>query len=287
MSNVSNRYKIIERLRSEKDMELMRLEVSKILDEELSKPAEEIDVAFVDALMDLVDVGEPSETQLEQGWSDIQKKLHVRKQRSWTNALTRVAAVLVAVIAVFFLSFETAKAFRWTHLLKVLAPVAETFGIYSASIIDSQAPNQDSIVYTDEETEYSQQTYLSLAEMPAEVDGFRIVPKWMPERFSFLQGAVYTDPDMAEASVTYQAGEETVIIRCMLSYSDDDAFSYEYERTLDIPLTEVVNGLTLSIYENTDSKKLAGSWVDHDAHYQITGYITIEELKMIVGSMME
>lgn len=286
MSNVSNKYKIIERLRSEHDMELMWLEVSKILDEELSKPAEEIDVAFVDALMDLLEIEEPSEKQLEQGWAEIQKKLHVRKQRGWASALTRVAAALVAVIAMFFLSFETAKAFRWTHLLKVLAPVAETFGIYSASIIDSQTPNQDSIVYTDEETEYSQQTYLSLEEMPPEVDGFRIVPKWIPDRFSFLQGAVYADPDMAEASVTYQAGEETVIIRWMLSYSDGDAFSYEYERKLDVPLTEVINGLSIDYYKNMDNNRIYASWVDRDAHYQISGYITVEELKMIAGSLM-
>lgn len=146
MSNVSNKYKIIERLRSEKDMELMWLEVSKILDEELSKPAEEIDIAFVDALMDLVEIEEPSKKELERGWSEIQKKVHMRKQRNWTNVLTRIVAVLIAVIVLFFLSFETAKAFRWPYLLKALAPVAETFSIYSTSNVDSQVLNQDSIV---------------------------------------------------------------------------------------------------------------------------------------------
>lgn len=136
MSNVSNKYKTIERLRSENDMELMWLEVSKILDEELSKPAKEIDIAFVDALMDLVEIEEPSKKELERGWSEIQKKVHVRKQRSRTNMLARVVAVLIAVIVLFFLSLETVKAFRWPHLLKTLAPVTETFGIYCASSLD-------------------------------------------------------------------------------------------------------------------------------------------------------
>ena len=286
MSNASNEHKIIERMRSENDMELMQLEISKILEEELSKPAEEMDLELIDELMDMLGIQPPTEKQLAEGWTEIRKRTCARKCRSWAGILTRVAAVFIACIAVFFASFETAKAFRWTHLLKVLAPVAETFGIYSASSIDFQAPEPDSIVYFDEDTEYSQQNYLSLAEMPSEVDGFRIVPEWMPDRFSFVQGAVYVDPDMAEASVTYQSGEDTVIIRTLLSYSDDAVFGYTYERALDEPQTDIVNGRTLNVYENTESDKLSASWVEQDAHYQISGNMTVAELKRIAGSLM-
>ena len=286
MSNRNNEHMVFERLRSENDMELMQLEITRYLDEELSKPAEEMDVQLIDELMDMLGIASPSPEQLERSRLKIHEQAHARKC-CWVQVLTRLAAAFIALVVVFFVSFETAKAFRWTHLLKVLTPVAETFGIYSASSIDSQAPAPQRSISFDADTEYTQQTYLSIEEMPAEVDGFKLVPEWIPDRFSFMQGAVYLDPDMAEASVTYQAGEDTVIIRWMLSYSDEDTFSYEYERKLDVPTTEIINGLELSYYENIDNNRIYASWVDRDAHYQVAGNITIEEAKLIAESLMK
>ncbi|MBQ8506062.1 MAG: DUF4367 domain-containing protein [Clostridia bacterium] len=287
MSNGINERKIIERLSLENDMELMQLEISRMLEEELSKPVNEVDMQLVDELLDMLEAERTTEKERAQGWNGIQKGMRAHRQRRWVRALSRTAAGIVVLAALFFVSFETAKAFRWTHLLKLLAPVAETFGIYSTSSMDSKAPIPNDIAYTDAETEFSQQTIFSLEEMPAEKDGFRVIPQWLPERFAFQQGAVYEDPDMMEISVSYQAGDDILVIRMMLSYNDESVFGYEYERTLNEPLTEDINGRELSYYHNTDSERMSASWIDQGAHYQISGNISHEELTQIVGSMMD
>lgn len=286
MSNAMNEHKIMERLGSEHDMELMQLEISKMLDEELSKPAEEMDMQLIDELMDLLGVEGMTDIQEAQCRSEIHRKLRARKSHSWMRAFTRVAAGFIVLVMLFFVSFETAKAFRWTHLLKILAPVAETFGIYSTSSIDSDPPAQSNLAYTDEETDYSQQVFNTLAEMPAEKDGFRVIPQWLPERFGFLQGTLYEDPDMAEATVSYQAGDDFLLIRLMISYNDESAFVYSYERTLDEPLAEEINGIAVSFYENMDDRMMSASWINREAHYHLTGNLTLDEARQIAASMV-
>lgn len=287
MSNAANEQKIIERMRSEKEMEMMRHEISRLLDEELSKPAEDMDLQRIDELLDLLEADGPTRKQKTECWKSIQEKRKARSCIRWKRFFYCGAAAAAVLAAVFFVSFETAKAFQWTHLLKILAPVAETFGILSTSNLSSDLPVQDNQIYIDEETEYSQQSFLSLAEIPAEKNGFRVTPKWVPERFAFHQGAIYEDPDMADISITYLDGEDMLFLRTMILYDDENIFSYVYEKTLEEPITEVFEDITLSYYRNMDDNMMSVSWIDREAHYHLMGNITLEEVRLIVGSILE
>jgi len=283
MPNKFDQRKLVDQLIHDKDVELMPYELNDMLEKELSKPADQIDMQFVDELLDLLGAEEPTAAERQACWQSIQKKMPAKKTLSWKSAMRRIAAAAAVLVVLFFASFESAKAFQWTFLLKLLAPVAETFGIYSTSTFGSDDPVNDNTALLNEDTEYEQLTYLSLEEMPSEISGYRIIPGWIPERFAFVQGSVYEDPDMAHCSMLYSYESEYLNITTSIFYNEDAVFGFEYERTLPEPLTEVINGYSVSYYHNnSNEKRLSASWIEETTHYHIDGNVTEKELKQII-----
>ena len=284
MPNRFEHRELMNQLIHDKKSELMPHELNDILEKELSKPAEDVDVQLVNDLLDLLGAEEPTAAQKEACWQNIQEK---RKPFHWQRALRRIAAAAAAIMVLFFVSFETAKAFRWTFLLKLLAPVAETFGIYSTSTFDSETSANINAIVLDDDTEYEQLTYASIDQMPSELNGYKALPGWVPERFAFAQGSYYQDPDMEHCSIFYAFMEDFLTIEISVFYNDESVFGFEYERTLPQPLTEEINGHTVNYYHNMEGNSLSASWIDGTAHYHVHGNISAGELEQIVGGMME
>lgn len=287
MPNSYDQRKLMDRLVQDKDAELMPNEINSILEKELSKPADEVDMQLVNELLELLGEEEPNAADKEASWQIIQQERKPKKRFNWRKTINRAAAIAAAIVVVFFVSFESAKAFRWTFLLKLLTPVAETFGIYSTSTIESEEPAvQNALVI--EDTGYEQVTYDSIEQMPAEVGGYRIIPTWVPDRFGFRQGTIYEDPDMVYCTLSYRDDEDTIRVNTCIYYNSDSVFSYVYERTLTEPKIEEENGIFVSYYyNNIDEDISSASWIDSEAHYQMEGNITDAELRQIVRSMIE
>lgn len=238
-------------------------------------------------LLDLLGGEKPAEAEKEACWKGIQAKRNMPKRSGCKPVLRRIAAAAAVLAIMFVVTFETAQAFRWSFLLKLLAPVAETFGIYSAGTFESEVPEDDAALVIDD-TGYEQLTYAALDQMPAEVSGYKVVPDWTPERFAFNLGTLYEDPDMAYCTLFYQNNDEAFSVNSYIYHNDDTVFSYEYERTLSEPLNEDIDGFSVSFYHNNeDGEVLAASWIDGDAHYHVEGMLTYDELRQIISSMME
>lgn len=128
MPNTNDR-KIIERLTNDPALEMKRHELEDLLESEVNKPAEEIDAQLVSDLLDILQPEEvPSGVQMEV-WKRINKQINP-KPRKTHRLLQRLVAAAAIIVLLFGLSLGAAKAFRWTFLLKLLQPVAESFGIY-------------------------------------------------------------------------------------------------------------------------------------------------------------
>jgi len=285
MPNLDQR-KLIERLNLDKNVELMPHELNELLEQELSKPAEEVDARLVSDLLDLLNADKASDAQREACWQEIETKVQKKKRHGYAVVLRRIAAAAAAVIVLFFVSFETAKAFRWTFLLKLLAPVAETFGIYSSNVFENQHTAQNDAMLSEDDTGYEQLSFASIDDMPAEVDGYRVTPAWVPERFAFLQGSVYEDPEMANISTSYIDEDDILSLNTWVFHTDDVIFNYSFERTLEEPITDIIEGIEVTYYHNSGDKHLSASWIDETAHYYVFGNVTPEELDHFIRSML-
>ena len=277
---------ILKRLDERCETELMPDDLMNMLEQELAKPAEEMDTDLVEELLELIGAEMPPEGAEENTWSKIEEQMSRPKPSVVLKIAKRVLAAAAVIVVLFFASFGTAKAFKWTFLLKLLAPVAETFGIYS----DNNLPGQESaahIPYTDETTGETQLQYATLADMPETYQGHRVLPVWLPERFTFLQGSLYDDGQAAVITAAYTGGEDFFNLTTTILASEADVSSYEFERSLDEPMESTINGYPVTYYHNTASKRLAVSWITDNACHMAIGYITQEELSKIVGALIE
>lgn len=282
MLNATDERRITEYLKSDGKTELMPYELNEILEQELSKPEAEVDGRLIREILELLDTETPSPKEKETCWNAVQSQMKRNRRRTPLRWTCGAAAVLVAV---FLISFETARAFNWTFLLKYLGPVAQTFGLYSMSNVDQEAAETQN-AYTDAFSEYKQLNYCSLAEMPAQLRGQSIIPGWIPERFAFVNGTIYEDENMASASL-YFSGDGDAALTLILSFykNEEDITSYVYEVSTADQNNMVAAGRALTYYFNDDGQIRAVSAIEENAHFYIGGSITQEELDRIVVSM--
>jgi len=281
MMNKQN--EIIERLGNEANME--RAHYERMLELELAKPEEEMDVRLVEELLDALGAEEPAEGTKEIVWASIERKLHDEKKSRRNLLFRRIAACAAVFVVLSLATLGTARAFNWTFLLKMLAPVEETFGIHSANNPEGEA-TVDPSIYTVEDTEFVQIQYALAEEFPDEWEGFRVEPVWMPERYSFIDGSLYDDGEVAVLSCAYMDGEDFFNMTTTFFSNEETVSSYEYERTLEIPYIDEIAGKPVTVYRNEDESRLSASWIDGNAHYFVVGNLTEDELIEVISGLM-
>ena len=286
MPNRSNYSEIIKRLINDKDVELMPLELNRMLEEELAKPEAEIDVQLVDELLKLLEEAEPSEVEKRRMWQGISNQLEKEapKRRagfSWR----RVAVVAVAAILLFSLTLGAAHALRWTFLLRLLEPLAQTFGIVTTDQLTESDSIEGEVSVEDDDTE--QIVYDSLETMPKVLNGHVVVPGWVPDRYVFEQGIVYDNGLFEKDNVMYRNIDEWLSIDTMIYQDEDITVDFQYEREIDEPKTIDVDGTEVLLYENSSEGSVYVAWVNGNVNYSLFGTVTEEELKLIIESMDE
>ncbi len=279
----TNDQKIIERLTNDPALEMKRHELENLLESEVNKPAEEIDAQLVGELLDVLQPEEvPSSLQMEV-WKKIDKQINP-KPRQTHRLLQRLIAAAAIIVLLFGLSLGAAKAFRWTFLLKLLQPVAETFGIYM-NYSDDQA--SEAVIenrYTISEDENTTVLHHDLNELPDTFDGSAIKPGWIPDGYTSVRASSFTEINLQKYVIDYKRGEDELSIFVSVYPDSDTVASYYYERTEEEVTERMIDSKTVTFYRNTDDHIQSVSWVDGVLHYSIVGNVTVEEVERIVES---
>ena len=271
--------KIIERLLDNNEPEMMPHELEQLLDEELAKPEEEMDTRLITDLVELMDVEAPSELDRKKDWKAIRKRL--RKGKRLPRALRGLAIAVASVVAVFFISFATARAFNWTVLLKILLPVAQTFGIVSSDYtIDDGQESPYSFEDADDEIELD---FYSLDDLPSSLADAVIESNCIPQRFQFDHVTWYQDPVMEKYSFSYADGEQWLTLEVMeFTMASAPTIDFEFERQSDLPQAVDIDGVEVTLYYNSENLGMSASWILGGTHYNLQGTLSEEELTYIV-----
>ena len=284
MPNRSNSSEIAKRLINDKNAELMPLELNRILEEELAKPEVEIDVQLVDELLELLEEAEPSEVEKRRMWQGISNRLEKEvSDRRVVFSWRRVAVAVVAAILLLTMTLGVAQALRWTFLLKLLEPLAQTFGIVTTDQLTESDSIEGEVSVEGDDTE--QIVYDSLETMPKVLNGHVVVPGWVPERYIFEQGVVFDNGVFEKYNVMYWYNNEWLSIDVTTYQEENTVVDFQYERAIDEPETVTVNGCEVLIYENSDEGKIYAAWVNDNANYSLYGVVTKKELVQIIESM--
>ena len=286
MMNRNEKLEIAKRLRLSTESELSRDDLEQMLDAELSKPEAEMDTELVQQIVDLLEET-PSQAQQREAWRKTDKRLKLKQWQPVVSGLTRIAAVGVILVALMFATYGTAQALNWEFLLRLMRPFAETFMVYTGNKPDATPLPQTSEVYSDVELTFTQMEFATLADCPDDIDGYLVKPVWIPERFTYLFGSMYSDFQVTAISHVFNSSEGRCIMDISKFRDSKDASLYHYEQLPENNVSMYVAGCQVAFYYNTDNTQLSASWLYENTNYVITGAINKEEIVSIIESMMK
>ena len=286
MMNRNEKLEIAKRLRHSTEMEMSRDDLEQMLDAELTKPETEMDAELVAQILELLE-DTPSPIQQHTSWQKLEKRLSFKRWQPAVTGLARIAAAVVFVVAMLFATYGTAHALNWEFLLRLMKPFAETFMVYTGSApTPTPAPKLDE-VYSDINLQFTQQEFSTLADCPDKLDGYPVKPVWMPERFTYLFGNMYTDCQVTAITHVFKSEGGSCILDIAKFHDSKDASSYHYEQLPEDNVSMYMAGCQVAFYNNTDNMTLAASWLSENTNYVITGAISKEEIILIIESMMK
>lgn len=281
----SNDRKIIERLTNDSALEMKRYELEELLDTELNKPAEEIDAQMVTDLLNALQPEEVPSGLQQKIWRRVKQQLHPKPQKTH-RLLKRLTAIAAIVVLLFGLTIGAARAFRWTFLLKLLQPVAETFGIYMNYPDDNDSRTDTEQIYTVSDDENATVLHNDLSEIPDTFEGYGIKPRWIPDGYVFAQATSFQDINLIKYAIDFQRGTDELNIIISVYPDPDEVISYWYERTAEEVVEKNIDSRMVTFYRNAEDTIQSVSWIDGNIHYAIVGNVTIDEIEKIVCSYL-
>ena len=286
MMNRNEKLEIAKRLRHSEEMEMSRDDLALILEAELSKPEAEMDTELVQQILELLEEA-PSQAEQHEAWKKTHKRLKLKQWPPVVSGLTRIAAVGVILVAIMFATYGTAQALNWEFLLRWMKPFAETFMIYSGDKPEPTPEPMTSEVYSDVGRAFTQEEFATLADCPDKVEGYPAKPVWMPERFTYLQGSLYSDPLMTCITHVFRSDSGNCIIDISMLEDGNQSDTYQFEQLPAENVSMYVAGYQITFYNNTDNAMQSASLVAENTTYFITGPISEEEIISILESMMK
>lgn len=284
---------IIQQFLNEPESEVNKRRLQEILDEEMNKPEDQIDLQLVDEILAVLEPRTAEREEIDASWDRLDQKIQDKQSegktmpahhRSVMVFLGKIAAVAAAIVVLFFITVGSAKAMKWTFLLKFLNPIAQTFGIS----LDEREPETDQSMNSIMEDSITERTqFSSEADVPVQYMGYRIRLNRVPERFTFVNGSVLHDETWIVFNMFYQSGEEWLSCSVNIFTDDKTVLLLDYEKTVDELKTENVGMKELTFYHNSTDKTVSVSWVDRNAHYSLLGNLAEEELSEIIDGFNE
>lgn len=258
--------------------------LNKILQDELNKPESEMDMQLIHDVLEALEPETADAETIEAGRQRLSNRLQAipiqAKRKSVITYLRRIALVAAALVLLFFATLGSARAMRWTFLLKLLEPIAQTFGIYGEDHVDEsvhETPYQAQA--DDSETTY----YPTEEDVPVTYEGYRIRLNWVPERYQYITGSLYEARDVKIINSYYQNGEDMLSYTVQIFKNDEAELSFLYEKKLEEGQSRIIGTVDLTYYHNSKDNLLYASWIDQDAHYSLNGNITESELEEILN----
>ena len=284
---------LIQQFLNDPESEVNKRRLQEILDEEMNKPEDQIDLQLVDEILSVLEPQTAEQKEINASWDRLDRKIQDKqsegktipaRHRSVMVFLGRIAAVAAAIVVLFFITVGSAKAMKWTFLLKFLNPIAQTFGIS----LDEREPETDQTTISPmEDSVFEQTQYSSEADVPVQYKGYRIRLSHVPEKFTFVNGSVLHDETWIVFNLFYQSGEEWLSYSVNIFMNDETVLLLDYEKTADVLKTENIGMKELTFYHTWDDETISVSWVDRNAHYSLVGNLSEEELSEIIEGFNE
>ena len=297
--NLTNQ-ELLQQFLNVPEREVDRKRLEQILNNEMNKPEDQpedqIDLQLVDDILAALETEPVDKKEATASWDRLDRKIkeleekekthppHARKRNVFVF-VGRVAAVAASLIILFFISFASARAMKWTFLLKYLNPIAQTFGI-SLDERKPESPQTAGLILDD--TSDEQILFSSEADVPDTYKGYRIRLNHVPERFTFVGGYFFSNPELVKFHCFYQSPEEGWLRYSVDIFPNEDiSGQFDFEKTKDNAIAQYAGMKEITIYKNAEDGVVSSSWIDRNAYYGIYGSVTEAEMNELLHGFEE
>jgi len=165
--------------------------------------------------------------------------------------------------------------------LKLLQPITETFGIKLGDDVEPMFEEEYAFALDEGEMKI----FNSMDEIPEKYKGYSIRLSGIPERFSFMEGSFYPTQAMDTFNFAYVDGNDWLSYNLSIFKTESAGIKYDFETTLEVDEKRYIGMIEVSFYHNGHEDTQSVSWVDKEAHYTLSGTITLDELNQIIGGI--
>ena len=293
--NLTNQ-ELLQQFLNVPEREVNRKRLEQILDDEMNKPEDQIDLQLVDDILAALETEPVDKKEANASWDRLDRKIEEMEEKEKTHPpharkrnvfvfVGRVAAVAASLIILFFISFASARAMKWTFLLKYLNPIAQTFGI---SLDERKPEPPQSAYFILDQSPLDSNPFSSEVDVPEMYKGYRIRLNHVPERFTFDSGYVFSNPYMIKILCFYQSIEEGWLQYSVNIFPNEDiSGQFDFEKTEENAIAQYAGMKEITIYKNADDGVVSSSWIDRNAHYGIYGSVTEAEMNALLHGFEE
>lgn len=302
MMNEQEKKELLRQLQASEDIELSNEDLERMLDDELAKPESEMNEDLVHAILEtLGDDAQGDAVSAEaqrRAWRKVARKLPRNPWRTALGWAGKAAAIIAITAGLLFATYETARAFDWQVILRLMRPLTDMFTLYSGEIQEDhvaqlQTTNEESTeirkgeLMKDGKKQSTTQIIKAYADIPDQLLGYPVKPRGIPARFSYVQGSVYTDELMTVAAHFFTSEHGMVIFKVrLIEMNADSPTVFHFEKTMDETKETYISHMRVTYYFNADDMTLSASWNDEYAQYSLFGELNEEEMAAVIEATM-
>ncbi len=288
MISAQEKKMMVRRLQQTTESELPRETLEQMLNEELARPAEELDTELVEAILELLEEEEIPPAQQQEAWKSLSCRVK-GKQPAALRWMLRIAAALVLLTGLFFVTWQTAEAFNLRFLQVIFDPLEEFFTVRinrhvvanSSSGVAEHEPGTvlagtcDAVVLHAPE------------ECPETLRGYPCRLKALPERFRYLEGNFTSTDNVYSIDHLYISDEGLCVFSVLLpKQQDTQSVSINFKTTEPHTVRYICN-IPVLFYSNSTEGDLSAFWTVDNVEYNLFGPLTEEELVAVIEATMQ
>lgn len=198
------------------------------------------------------------------GWKKTQQRKNTKK---W------VAQIAVCIVLFLFTSSAVANAFGLNLLQLVAHWGSDTFNLSN----NNQGKESQNIA--------DRKTYSNIDEVFEDLPTIPFLPKWLPNDFIFKYAEKFTRSKNTNILLYYEDSANKVIVFDFNVYYDDHTSTTNTDYEKDDNLIEVYEKNNIKHYILNNLNQVQAIWNNLNIIYNISGDISIDDMKKIIDSM--
>ncbi|MHB8073290.1 DUF4367 domain-containing protein [Desulfosporosinus fructosivorans] len=274
---------IFKKILSEKESDaLVKDKLYRILYEASSADELSMDTDLIDECVKAIDLIEGKEEYLFEEKVKAMRQNVDQRYKDWcisqrkSHSKKLIAQIAACCVLIFFMSSVVANAFGYKFIQSMVQWGKDIFNLSTQNQSNGQNGNTNIA---------QRKTYNSVEEVMKDLPSKPLLPKWLPDGFTFKYAEKFARLDNTNVLLYYQDAANKVLVLDLNIYDDSNKAAANINFEKDDKLVENYEKNNVKHYILNNLGQIQAIWSNSDVVYNISGDVSGGEMKKIIDSM--